>query len=254
MKIDYDHSLNSHSSTSAERVLDKFLAGPLPESFLDVGCGTGTWIAAAVKMGIKDVFGVDGIPLSEDRLLFPISRLLHRDLTTEWNLSRKFDLLVCLEVAEHLHEFSADQLIASLTAHSDRILFSAAPPNQPGQHHVNGQWPEYWQTKFNQNGFVCDDSIRWEVWNDSQIEPWYRQNLFVAQKTEDEAEPEPRIRSVIHPDAWWVQSREATALEIEKGSMPPQWYLKTPIKAIFQKLRRKCRFGTNTGNRNPRKK
>ena len=46
-----------------------------------------------------------------------------------------------------------------------------------GQNHINCQWPAYWQALFNQSGFWCDDRIRWEIWTEADIEPWYRQRL-----------------------------------------------------------------------------
>ena len=53
----------------------------------------------------------------------------------------RYELAVCLEVAEHLNESSADNLILQLTNLANRVLFSAAIPGQGGLHHVNEQPP-----------------------------------------------------------------------------------------------------------------
>ena len=45
------------------------------------------------------------------------------------------------------------QLVATITKHGDAVLFSAAIPGQGGQDHLNEQWPEYWQKKFEVNGY-----------------------------------------------------------------------------------------------------
>ena len=91
-------------------------------------------------------------------------------------------------------------LVTSIVDHADTVLFSAACPDQFGQHPVNCQWPKYWQDLFNGHGFACDESIRWSIWIDSRIEPWYRQNIFFARYNPENAGREKRISPVIHPD------------------------------------------------------
>jgi len=171
----------------------------LPESLVDVGCGTGTWLRAAIDSGISDVIGIDGVEIPRDRLLFPSDKFHCRDLCAPVDLGRRFELAICLEVAEHLDQDAGRILIRTLTKHADVILFSAACPGQSGQHHVNCQWPEYWQALFNSEGYACDDSPRWTIWDDSLIEVWYRQNIFIARR-DPGAGKEPRIKSIIHPE------------------------------------------------------
>jgi len=80
-------------------------------------------------------------------------------LTRSWDLKRKFDAVLCLEVAEHLDSAFAPTLIDALIKHGNLIYFSAACPGQTGQHHVNCQWPVYWQQLFNERGFACEDDL-----------------------------------------------------------------------------------------------
>ena len=86
--------------------------------------------------------------------------LRHIDLTQEWSLGRRFDAVLCLELAELCEAGHASGLVEGLAAHSDTISFSAACPNQGGQHHVNCQWPDYWQQLFNVRGYGCSDTPR----------------------------------------------------------------------------------------------
>ncbi|HMC28421.1 MAG TPA: class I SAM-dependent methyltransferase [Verrucomicrobiae bacterium] len=199
MTIDYDHSANLHTIDGPRAALPKLFPFGLPESILDVGCGTGTWLRAAIDSGISDVIGIDGVEIPPDQLLFPPGKFHCRDLGAPVDLGRRFELVICLEVAEHLEQGSGRILIRTLTQHADVILFSAACPGQFGQHHVNCQWPEYWQALFNSEGYACDDSPRWTIWDDSMIEGWYRQNIFMARRDPD-AGREPRIKSIIHPE------------------------------------------------------
>ena len=220
--IDYNHKINSHSLFSP-KVAFKSIFSEAPKSLLDVGCGNGTWLQAAHEYGVSEIFGVDGVMLSDDELYVAPNLIKIIDLTTAWNLERKFDVVLCFEVAEHLDIIYSEHLIESLIAHADTIYFSAAPPGQTGQHHVNCQWPEYWQKIFNKFGYVCEDSLRWKIWDDSSIEPWYRQNLFIAKKNEHDAGNEIRIKSVIHPEIFDICMRQAN---------DETNYLKNPLNSL----------------------
>jgi SAM-dependent methyltransferase len=200
MTIEYDHSRSPHSVAGAAPALQALLGADYPHSILDVGCGIGTWLRAALDLGIEDLRGIDGIELGPDKLLIPSRMFSVMDLTKNVSLQRRFDLVICVEVAEHFDETFAENLISTLVNHGDRIFFSAACPGQPGQNHMNCQWPNYWQGLFNRQKFRCDDSLRWKIWNDVRVDPWYRQNIFLAVRDPNDAGNEPRIPPVIHPD------------------------------------------------------
>jgi hypothetical protein len=134
-------------------------------------------LRAAVDLGIADVLGIDGVDVTQELLHVEKKKIEKFDLSKSFNLRRRFDVALCLEVAEHLPEGSSDDHMSSIAAHSDTIFFSAASPGQPGDHHVNYQWPTNWQCLFNKNGFACHDSLRWQIWDDTQIQPWCRQRL-----------------------------------------------------------------------------
>ena len=114
-------------------------------------------LRAAVDFGIADVLGIDGVDVTQELLHVEKEKIEKFDLSKSFNLRRRFDVALCLEVAEHLPEGSSDDHMSSIAAHSDTIFFSAASPGQPGDHHVNYQWPTYWQCLFNKNGFACHD-------------------------------------------------------------------------------------------------
>lgn len=180
--------------------LPLLLGEPRPRSLLDVGCGTGTWLRAAHDMGIERVQGIDGVKLASDDLHVDDSLIRQCDFRGDWKINECYDVLLCLEVAEHLEEQHAFDFVKKLTSCSDRIIFSAASPWQLGQHHVNCQWPAYWQDLFNQCGFACQDRLRWKIWDTKEIERWYRQNMFMAERDERGAGNESRLPGVVHPD------------------------------------------------------
>src|SRR5262249_42035898 len=95
--------------------------------------------------------------------------------------NRKYDLVVSLEVAEHLPHSDADGFVESICQHGDVVMFSAAVPEQGGTNHINEQWQEYWAEKFTARGYSAVDYFRPRLWGDKDIHFWYSQNtLFYA--------------------------------------------------------------------------
>jgi hypothetical protein len=70
----------------------------------------------------------------------------------------------------------AGQFVENLVAHGDVVLFSAAVPNQGGEHHVNEQPPDYWRRQFAAHGYAAYDWLRPRLRQERQVEPWYRFN------------------------------------------------------------------------------
>jgi len=221
--IAYEQARNQHTLEGALVALPPLLDGLQVESLLDVGCGTGTWLRAALDMGIERVQGIDGVKLESADLHVDESLIRHCDFREAWNINERYDVVLCLEVAEHLEAQHAFAFVQKLTVCSDRIIFSAANPWQLGQHHVNCQWPAYWQGLFNQCGFACRDSLRWKIWDVAEIEPWYRQNVFLAERDECGASHEPRIPGVVHPDSMltacraWRSSQQSLVEAMARG-------------------------------------
>jgi SAM-dependent methyltransferase len=173
------------SYVSASVVVPHILSLFKPSSVADFGCGVGTWLRALLDVGVTDITGVDGDYVRDELLVIPSERFVRADLTRPIDLGRTFDLVVSLEVREHLPKESAPVFVQTLTRHSKVVLFSAAIPFQGGTYHINEQWPQYWNGLFSEHGYSCVDSLRGLFWHDDRIEWWYRQNmlLFVANDT-----------------------------------------------------------------------
>lgn len=167
--IDFSNQIRNGVIQSAEIIVPVIMDIVKPKSVLDIGGGEGWWAQEFKNYGCS-VKGVDGkyvtiSPLGED--------FIAADITKSLQWLAPADLVVCLEVAEHLEAKYAVSFVADLSALAPTILWSAAIPRQPGVNHVHCQWPTFWQNLFAEHGKVMSGKIRDQFWNDDRIEPWY---------------------------------------------------------------------------------
>src|SRR5262249_13272166 len=145
---------------TAERVLrlvyDKIKVG----SVLDIGCGRGLWLAVAAELGATETIGIEGPWIEAETTYLALDNIMTRDLDFGFDRKRSFDLVISIEVGEHLSAVAAETFVTSLVRHGDFILFSAAIPFQPGTGHINCQFPDYWAGLFAKHGYRPVDFIR----------------------------------------------------------------------------------------------
>lgn len=174
------------SKSSAQVILPLLFEHLSPTSVVDIGCGVGTWLSTAKELGVREIHGMDGAYVQRANLQIPGTSFTSIDLEKTRLAScigdRRFDLVMSLEVAEHLTHSRAESFVEDLTALGDVILFAAAVPFQGGTNHVNEQWPQYWEILFRNKGYVCHDFLRDVVWEDPRVEWWYAQNCFLYVK------------------------------------------------------------------------
>lgn len=156
-------------------VLSKYIS---PTSVLDIGCGRGAWLSVWKNFGVQNVLGIDGSYVLSDSILIERNEFIASDLTVEIPVDRTFDLVQCLEVAEHLEPTVSEQFIKKIASHSNFVLFSAAQPGQGGENHINERMPSFWAKVFEDNGFYCYDFLRPEICQNENISKWYRYNIL----------------------------------------------------------------------------
>lgn len=193
----------SAASLVLPRMFDLF---PHIESVIDVGCGEGAWLNIA-KQHQKSVFGIDGDHVKRERLLIENDEFESFNLEMPLSLNNRWDLVISLEVAEHLSPGRAIGFIESLCSFGDIVLFSAAVPHQGGVNHLNERRLNYWIKLFDNHGYKPSGIIRYYFWNDDRIMHYYRQNmmLFVKNLYLDKLISEPGhdfILDVVHPDLY----------------------------------------------------
>jgi SAM-dependent methyltransferase len=153
-----------------------------PVSVLDVGCGRGTWLKACHELGSKCLLGFDGGWNNQSSMIDSAIKFKSIDLNEPFFVTRKVDLIISLEVAEHLEPSTAPLFVKCLTDASDVILFSAAYTKQGGIGHINEQPHTFWARLFAENKFVPFDLFRPIFWGNDDVCFWYRQNVFLYVK------------------------------------------------------------------------
>lgn len=217
-----DHSLyDAHyhdtkaaaSQRAAETILPIVFSVVDVASVVDVGCGYGSWLAAARHLGVTDLTGVEGPWAASWRdrdVLATEFDLVLCDLEQPLRLPRTYDLVVCIEVVEHLTAGRGASFVADLCAAGDVVLLGAATPGQRGPNHVHERWLSEWARDFATHGYEPIDCIRPQVWGDGSLWAHHRQNpvLFVAEHRRAEArararalpEPGPAALDLVHPE------------------------------------------------------
>ena len=158
---------------------DRIAADLRPARVLDAGCAMGLLVEALVERGI-DAHGLD---ISEYAIAqaAPAVRDRVRVGSLTAPLDGRYDLIVCIEVLEHMPAADARVALANLCAHTDDVLFSSSPTDFGETTHVNVQPPEVWAEAFAREGLLRDLD-----YDASFITPW-------AVRYRRRSEPVPRI-------------------------------------------------------------
>jgi hypothetical protein len=74
-------------------------------------------------------------------------------------IPRSYDLIVCIEVLEHLSRSDGEAAIENLCRHTDQVLLSTTPEHYAEATHLNVQPPEYWAELFARHDFIRDVDV-----------------------------------------------------------------------------------------------
>lgn len=158
---------------------------------LEIGTAGG-WFTKKFQDTGYDVFGIEGsdcgINATLEKGINP-QNLVKHDLRLPIILGKKFDIVCCTEVAEHLEIPFAGTLIKTLIDHSDLVWFSSAPPyvlQMPSSyHHPNEQPDIFWINLFDffNYGYV---KLSDEIYNDTNLRGryiFYNRNVYNITET-----------------------------------------------------------------------
>ncbi|NLG80400.1 MAG: glycosyltransferase [Firmicutes bacterium] len=204
-----------------------------PRSVLDVGCAMGFLVEALRDRGVE----AEGIDISE----YAISRVREdirpycRVQSILEPLNRDYDLIVCIEVLEHLTPAEGTQAIANMCAHAPVVIISSTPCDLFESTHINVRPREYWVREFSLQGFYHD--VDSDV---SFISPWalvFRRNTCPPKKlnvlayfTGEPWNACPAIR-IVSPLKYLMQEG---GLQFLRGLRPSPTGLKLHVDSIAQ--------------------
>ncbi len=175
-------SIASEEKPFAEN-LASWIANNYPNSkVLDIGCGPGTYVYALRDKGIE----ATGIDIDQRTIDKPF--LQYCDLF-EYKLPNPTDIVLCLEVAEHINSSMNTKIVESVTANlkdDGLLIWSAAAPGQGGIGHVNCQSRDFWVHQFTSVGLqVYEEAYNDLMYylSDKYRMGWFMNNAIVFKKT-----------------------------------------------------------------------
>lgn len=152
------NGLKEMDTYNVKHLLAIFALFGIPESYMDVGCGTGVMVRTAVKLGTR-AYGLD-------QLVEPNwgENFFCVNLVDPFRLAEPVDIVTSFEVAEHIHESAhatfCDTLCSNLKMGPEHyLIFSAARPGQGGTGHVACRPAEYWHNEFILRGLSYNDVL-----------------------------------------------------------------------------------------------
>lgn len=163
----------------AKRLADWIVSSLTPNTVLDVGCGPGTYVRALRELGVEAI-GID-----TDKRVLEQEYLLQQSLF-DTNLTA--EVVLCLEVAEHIDSSEADAIATSIAATMEPngiLIWSAAHPGQGGVGHINCQPKSYWQAKLEEAGLKRDEDTELQLVThikNGYHMGWFCQNAMVFNK------------------------------------------------------------------------
>jgi len=173
------HQIETEEGPFAERLAQWIATELAITTALDIGCGPGTYVRALRAAGV-DATGID----TDERVLGQE----HLQQQSLFDLARQADLVICLEVAEHIDPAQSEaiaQSVAAAVAPGGTLIWSAAHPGQGGTGHINCQPKDYWAEQLQAAGLERNEETEQMLL--SYIESgyhmgWFRQNAMVLRR------------------------------------------------------------------------
>ena len=249
--IKYVHEEEVHNLQSPGIIVPYLVEKFKPASVIDVGCGIGTFLRVFKEYGVKEILGVDGKWVNKTQLYIGQEEFLEANLEETIKADKTYDLVMCLEVAEHLSPTAAQTLVDSLTSLGKTIVFSAATAMQGGQNHLNEQPFQYWKEKFEKKGYKIIDLFRPVFWNEEKIQWWYKQNMFlIVHHSLDTRELEQQAKCfgyndlLIHPELYYERIRqyERKSTDLQKLGAGEGGNFNLYLKLLFRSFKKSLKF------------
>lgn len=195
--IPYERS--EHWLSFFGHVADNIVQNIGPTSVLDAGCAWGFLVENLRNRGVE-AYGVDISDYAISQVAEPIKPYCWVGSLVE-PLPRRYDLIVSIEVLEHIPQADLPAAIKTLCDASDDILFSSTPDDFNEATHFSVQPPEKWASMFAVHDFWHDVDF-----DATFITPW-------AMRFRKRREPIYRTVAPLERKLWELK-RENTSLRL----------------------------------------
>ncbi len=145
---------NEHWLNFFANIAEHIASDIAPASVLDAGCAWG-FLVENLRQRNVEAYGIDISDFAIANVFPPVQPFCKVGSITD-AFPRCYDLIVCIEVLEHMLPVDAEKAVANFCAHTDNVLFSSTPFDYKEATHYNVNSPEYWAGLFARQGFFRD--------------------------------------------------------------------------------------------------
>lgn len=152
-----------------------------PKKIADVGCGNGSYCKFFKDSNWPIVHGYEGTP--EITSLGIYDDIMTLDLTKRRYVDIDYDLVICLEVGEHIPEKYEQVVIDNICEFVTKdLILSWAVPGQGGAGHFNERGNNYIIREFVRRGLIFDMD-RSNILRKVASLKWFKQTLLAFHRS-----------------------------------------------------------------------
>jgi SAM-dependent methyltransferase len=186
-------------------IADRIVSDIAPARVLDAGCAWGLLVEALRARGVE-AWGIDVSEYAIGQVAPAVAPYCRVGSIAD-PLDRQYDLIVCMEVVEHMPPADSERALATFAAHTQDILFSSSPFDLREPTHVNVRATEAWAEVFARHGFFRDVDF-----DAGFVTPW-------AMRVRREA---PTMQALVRRYERWAAARHHAANEARAQALDTQ--------------------------------
>lgn len=190
------------------RIADRIVSDIGPRTVLDVGCAWGLLVEALRARGVE-AYGTDVSSYAISKVAPEVAAYCRVSSIAE-PMDRRYDLIVCMEVVEHVAAAECDRGLQNLAHATDDLLFSSSPFDYREPTHVNVRPPAEWAEALARLGLFRDVDF-----DASFITPW-------AWRAKRDT---PTLHGLVHRYERWATVRDHAATEARAYALEMQQQL-----------------------------
>ena len=181
------HERNEHWLRFYADIAEHIARDIAPQSTLDVGCAMGFLVEALADRGV-DAYGIDVSEGAIGQVRPDIGHRCRLGSALE-PFGRRFDVITCIELIEHMSAADAEGVVQNICAHTDDVVFASTPVDYREETHINVN-PPHWAELFARFGFQRD--LTYDL---TYLAPW-------AMRFRRSRDPLPRLVRDYERELW----------------------------------------------------